>query len=58
MFMKLIVHLRTSSSKFENASSRKKEYIFLSDIYCFVKYSSCLHLTFVAFCLLSVISNQ
>ena len=29
MFMKLIVHLRTSSSKFENASSRKKEYILI-----------------------------
>ena len=52
---KCCAHLRTSSSK---TQMLLLERLYFSNIDCFVRDSSCLRLTFVAFCLLSVIRKQ
>ena len=52
---KCCAHLRTSSSK---TQMLLLERLYFSNIDCFVGDSSRLHLTFVAFCLLSVIRKQ
>ena len=52
---KCCAHLRTSSSK---TQMLLLERLYFSNTDCFVRDSSCLHLTFVAFCLLSVICKQ
>ena len=52
---KCCAHLRTSSSK---TQMLLLERLYFSNTDCFVRDSSCLHLTFVAFCLLSVIRKQ
>ena len=44
------VHVPTSSSKTQT--------LYSTNVHCFVRDSSCLRLTFVAFCLLSVIHKQ
>ena len=53
--VKFCVLLRTSSGKTQMLLLKR---IFCMNIDCFVVDSLCLHLTFVAFCLLSVICKQ
>ena len=52
---KCCAHLQTSYSK---TQMLLLERLYFSNIDCLVRDSSCLHLTFVAFCLLSVIRKQ
>ena len=54
---KCCVHLRMSSSKTQMLLL-EKNILHKINIDCFLRDSSCLHLTFVAFCLFSVICKQ
>ena len=58
ILVKCCVHLRTSSSKTQMLVVEKTIFHPSTNIDCFVRDSSRLHSTFVAFCLLSVIRKQ